>query len=318
MYSFEPKDLPVPQVHQHLLGGVAPRPIAFVSTVSQDGVNNLSPFSFFNAFGANPPIVVFSAARRGTNATVKDTYNNLMASKECVIHTVTHSMVEQVNLASCEYPPNVDEFLKAGFTPLKSDLVKPMRVKESPFHMECRLVDMIETGGGAASGNLAICEVIKFHIAGEIMRDGRIDPHLLDAVARNGGNFYTRANGSALFEVTKPGSIKGIGIDSLPERVRNSDVFTGNNLALLALIDAIPDKAAALLWAEALPEAEASRTAFDVAERTGDYELMFRVALSLQKESYPKSANLIERAAKKALDHNQRDIAWNMVWWWME
>jgi len=146
MFHYEPKDLTVREVHRLLLGGVAPRPIALVSTISVDGINNLSPFSFFNAFGANPPIVAFSPSRRGRDSSLKDTYNNLIATKECVIQSVTHSMVEQVNLASAEFPSDYDEFVKSGLTPLISELVKPKRVKESPFQMECKLLEMKSFG----------------------------------------------------------------------------------------------------------------------------------------------------------------------------
>ncbi|MCU0365413.1 MAG: flavin reductase family protein [Ignavibacteriaceae bacterium] len=214
MLHYEPKNLTVLEVHKLLLGGVAPRPIALVSTISKDGINNLSPFSFFNAFGANPPVVAFSPSRRGKDATLKDTYNNLIAVKECVIQAVTHSMVEQVSLASAEYAPDVDEFIKSGLTPIDSDIVKPKRVKESPFQMECQLMEIKSFGEGGASANLAVCEVVKFHVAEELFTNGIIDPLKIDLVARMSGDFYTRA-GSGVFVVEKPIGKKCIGYDQI-------------------------------------------------------------------------------------------------------
>ena len=195
----------MPDTFRLLIGGVGPRPIALVSTVSQTGVNNLAPFSFFNAFGANPPIVAFSPARRGRDGSFKDTYNNIVATQECVIQVVTHAIVKQVNEASAEFPPEIDEFEKSGLTPIDADLVQAKRVKESPFQMECRLFKMVPLGEGKASGNLTICEVLKFHVDESILSDGAIDQRKIDLVARMGGDFYARAHGDALFELSKPG-----------------------------------------------------------------------------------------------------------------
>ena len=183
MLHIEPSDLAVKEVHRLLLGGVGPRPIALVSTVSKDGILNLTPFSFFNVFGANPPIIAFSPSRRGRNATLKDTYYNLMDNGECVVQSVTYSMVEQINLASTEYDPGIDEFVKSGLTPVDSDIVKPKRVQESPFQMECKLREMRSFGEGGASANIAICEVLKFHVAEDIFKDGVIHPDLIDLAA---------------------------------------------------------------------------------------------------------------------------------------
>ncbi len=191
-----------------LVGGVSPRPIALVSTLSKDGINNLAPFSFFNAFGSNPPMVAFCPARRTRDGTLKDTYHNLMATKECVIQAVTYSMVKQVNITSAEWPPEVSEFEKSGLTPIPSHIVKPKRVKESPFQMECRLKQMISFGEGKGSGNIAICEVLLFHIAEKVLKDGLIYPPFLDVVGRCGGVFYTRASGDALFELPQPKGIR--------------------------------------------------------------------------------------------------------------
>jgi flavin reductase (DIM6/NTAB) family NADH-FMN oxidoreductase RutF len=187
-----------------LLGGVLPRPIALVSTISTDGIKNLAPFSFFNVFGANPPIIAFSASRRGRDGTFKDTYNNLVATRECVVQAVTYEMVEQINTASKEFPPSEDEFVLSGLTPIPSKLVAPHRVKESPFQMECKLHQMINLGDGNAAGNLAICEVVLFHIAQHILDDGQINPFKYDAVARLGGDYYTRVTAGSIFELAKP------------------------------------------------------------------------------------------------------------------
>jgi flavin reductase (DIM6/NTAB) family NADH-FMN oxidoreductase RutF len=217
MLHFTPKELPVPKVHQFLIGGVAPRPIALVSTLSKDGTPNLSPFSFFNVFGANPPVVAFSPARRGKDFSLKDTYYNIVETKECVIQTVTYSMVEQVSLASTQYKSEVNEFEKSGLTPIESDIVKPFRVKESPFQMECKLLEIKSYGEGGSSANIAICEVLKFHISEDIIKDGIIQPDLLDPVARMSGNFYVRASGNAVFTVVQPTTKIGVGYDGLPE-----------------------------------------------------------------------------------------------------
>jgi flavin reductase (DIM6/NTAB) family NADH-FMN oxidoreductase RutF len=205
MRSIDPKGRPIKEVHGYLIGGICPRPIALVGTVAEDGTPNLAPFSFFNAFGANPPIVAFSAARSGRTGKCKDTYNNLVATKECTIQLVPYAMVDQVNLASTELPPEVDEYDFSGLTPVPSEDIRPFRVAESPFQMECKLQQMVCLGDQPASGNLAICEVIRFHIAEELFGDdGTIDPRKLDFVGRNGKNIYTRASGDALFEVDKP------------------------------------------------------------------------------------------------------------------
>ena len=238
--TFDPTDGTVREVHHLLLGGVAPRPIALVSTISVEGVRNLSPFSFFNAFGANPPTVAFSPSRRGRDGSFKDTYNNLIATGECVIHAVTYDMVHQASLASTEYPPDIDEFIKAGFTPVDSTKVKPSRVLESPFAMECRLKQMLPLGEGKASGNLAICEVILFHIAADVLTDGVIVPEHIDLVGRNSVNYYTRASGSAIFEVAKPMGGTGIGYDALPDFIRNSSVLSANDLTRLANSERMP------------------------------------------------------------------------------
>jgi flavin reductase (DIM6/NTAB) family NADH-FMN oxidoreductase RutF len=204
MKRINPSDLNPHEILALLIGGVSPRPIALVSTLSKDGIPNLAPFSFFNAFGSNPPTVAFSPARRGRDGTTKDTYENLMATKECVVQIVTFDMVNKVNISSKEFPPEVDEFIESGLTPIPSEIVKAARVKESPYQMECTLTQMVTLGDKPGSGNLAICEVKLFHVNEDLFENGIIQPDKLDSVARNGGNFYTRASGDAIFELEKP------------------------------------------------------------------------------------------------------------------
>jgi flavin reductase (DIM6/NTAB) family NADH-FMN oxidoreductase RutF len=310
MYSFEPKELPVPKVHQFLLSGVAPRPISFVSTRSLEGINNLAPFSFYNAFGANPPIVAFSAARSGRTGITKDTYENLVATKECVIHCVSYSMVDQINLASCEYESDIDEFIKAGFTAIESDIVKAKRVKEAPFQMECKLLQMVELGGKAGSGNLAICEVVKFHISEAIMRDGMIDPELIDLVGRNGQDFYTRANGNALFELRKPGLIKGIGFDGLPKKLLNSQILTAGNLAKLAMVDSIPNKEEANIILQTIRTTKFIKEDFNIAYLNKDYKQMSCYLLDAKQIQ-------VEQTIQTALSFNDVEFAWAIAIQWL-
>jgi flavin reductase (DIM6/NTAB) family NADH-FMN oxidoreductase RutF len=313
MIEFEPGDIPVAQLHAYLLGGVAPRPIALVSTVSPEGAVNLSPFSFFNAFGANPPTVAFSASRRVRDNTLKNTYTNLVATKECVIQAVTHAMVRQVSLASTEFDPGVDEFVKSGLTPDPSDIVKPPRVKESPFQMECRLQQMVELGGKAGSGNLAICEVLKFHIAEDIVEDGIIQPDRIDLVARMSSNYYCRASGESIFAVKKPIGKKGIGYDQLPEYIRKSDILSANNLAQLANVEVMPSEEEALSFTANLPSGDPSRAAYARFERQGEYRHMMATALALSRNGDGDAASLMERAAKRALDFDDTDFAWQAI-----
>ncbi len=318
MIHFEPKDLPVPKVHQYLLGGVGPRPIALVSTLAENGIPNLTPFSFFNVFGANPPIIAFSPSRRGRNATLKDTYYNLMNNKECVVQSVTYSMVEQISLASSEYPPDIDEFIKSGLTPIKSDIVKPFRVKESPFQMECILKEMRSFGDQGASANMAICEVIKFHIAEDIIENEIIQPRLIDLAARMSGNYYCRANGDSIFEVEKPGVKLGIGYDQLPEFIKSSNVLTANNLAKFAGIETIPSDSEVNefikeIQSKEFKDIEVSQEAFYRYLLHNKYEYMFKTILELNQEENQNKKQLIELTAKCALENNDLLFAWKTI-----
>lgn len=243
MIHLDPKELPIPRLHQLLLGAIGPRPIAFAATVDAEGNHNLSPFSFFNVFSANPPILIFSPARNGRTNTTKDTYNNVKVVPEVVINVVNNDIVQQMSLSSSPYAPNEDEFIKAGFTALDSDLIKPKRVGESPVQFECKVIEVKELGTEGGAGNLVICEVVKIHIAEEIMDEkGLIDQHKINLVARMGGNWYCHANEDSMFEIAKPITTIGIGFDNLPHDVKSSAVLSGNDLGLLAGVEALPDE----------------------------------------------------------------------------
>ena len=239
----DPKEIKTNVFHSYMLSAIAPRPIAFASTVDKDGHPNLAPFSFFNAFGSNPPVVVFSPARRVRDNTIKHTLENIYETKEVVINVVNYAMVRQASLASSEYPKGVNEFIKAGFTPVPSHIVKPFRVKESPVQMECKVLEVKETGKMGGAANLIICEILLMHIDEAVLTpDSKIDPNKIDLVARMGSDLYCRASGSALFEVSKPLSIPGIGIDNLPESIRQSHILSGNNLGQLGNISVLPNE----------------------------------------------------------------------------
>ncbi|TXI86671.1 MAG: flavin reductase family protein [Crocinitomicaceae bacterium] len=245
MIDLNPKELPIPRLHQLLMGAVGPRPIAFASTVDLDGNHNLSPFSFFNVFSANPPILIFSPARNGRTNTTKDTYNNVKMVPEVVINIVNFDMVQQTSLSSSPYASDVDEFVKAGFTALESELIRPRRVAESPVQLECNVLEVKELGTEGGAGNLVICEVVKLHIAEEIMdENGMIDQLKINLVARMGGNWYCHANEQSMFEVAKPLTTIGIGFDQLPADIKASKILSGNDLGLLASVEDLPDETA--------------------------------------------------------------------------
>jgi flavin reductase (DIM6/NTAB) family NADH-FMN oxidoreductase RutF len=240
MLSIDPKEISTKKLHGYLLGAVAPRPIAFASTMDEEGNPNLSPFSFFNVFGANPPLLIFSPARRVKNNTTKHTLDNSLATKEVVINVVNYDIVQQMSLSSTEYPEGVNEFEKAGFTMLPSDKIKPFRVAESPVQFECKVNEVVFTGEEGGAGNLIICEVVKIHVSNNVLADdGSIDQHKIDLVARAGGNYYTRAR-DGFFEIEKPIASLGIGVDQIPLEIRNSAVLTGNNLGVLGNVEHLP------------------------------------------------------------------------------
>jgi flavin reductase (DIM6/NTAB) family NADH-FMN oxidoreductase RutF len=235
------KDLKITDAQHYLQHAIAPRPVCFASTISAAGEVNLSPFSFFNLFSIHPPIVIFSPSRRARNNTIKHTLENVMEVPEVVINIVDYDMVQQTSLASCEYPRGTNEFLKAGFTALPATLVQPPMVKESKVNLECRVVEIKPLGEIAGAGNLVICEVLRMHINDGILDENkRIDQRRLQHVARLGGDWYCRVDVSSLFQVEKPQTLLGIGVDALPPGIRNSDILSGNNLAQLANVHEMP------------------------------------------------------------------------------
>lgn len=251
MTSFEPKNCSIPQLQRLLSSSVAPRPIALASTICNEGQPNLSPFSFFNVFSTNPPILIFSPARRVRDNSTKHTLQNVEKVKEVVINVVSYDIIQQMSLSSTEYEKNINEFKKAGLKMLKSDLVKPFRVAESPVQMECKVNDIIPLGTQNGAGNLVICQVLKIHICDRVLNgSNEIDQEKLDLVARGGGSYYIRAR-EGFLEIPKPLRSKGIGVDMLPDHIQNSSILTGNDLGILGNVEEIPSlKIVAEFWAE--------------------------------------------------------------------
>lgn len=318
MKEYLPQEISVPEVQRLLQGGIGPRPIALVSTISKDGINNLSPFSFYNVFGANPPVIAFSPSRRGKDGSFKDTYLNLVETNECVVQAVTFSMVEQVSLASTEYERGIDEFVKSGLTPIDSDIVKPKRVKESPFQMECKLIDMMSYGNGGASANMAVCEVIKFHVNEEVFINGIIHPNKIDLVARMSGDFYCRAFGDNVFEVEKPLAKKGIGYDQIPDFIKNSNIYSANNLGKFGNIEIIPSANAITEYIEEVRrsiknESDHSIVLFENFQNQKNFIKMLQIVLVNSNLSPSDKKQMLEKTAKVALEVNQTEIAWKIA-----
>jgi len=285
-----PSEIKTSQLHAYLLGAIAPRPICFASTIDEDGNMNLSPFSFFNVFGSKPPILIFSPARRVRNNTIKHTLENAIRTKEVVINIVNYAIVQQMSLASCEYDKGVNEFEKAGLTPIASEMVKPFRVKESPVQLECKVLEVKATGEEGGAGNLVICEVICMHINDDVLNEQlQIDPHKIDLVARMGGDFYCRASGNAVFEVAKPNLNLGVGVDQLPEAIRLSKVLTGNHLGVLGNCTLVPV----------------------IDEAFSDEHL--NELLSRSYTNSEERINALHTYAKELIDANKIDQAWQVL-----
>jgi len=247
MLTIDPNQIATKDLHQFMLAAVAPRPIAFASTISTDGVPNLAPYSFFNAFSSNPPIVIFSSNRRVSNNTTKDTLKNVQDTGEVVINVVSHRIVRQMAVASIEYGSEVNEFEKAGFTPIPSEKIRPFRVAESPVQMECVVDQILPLGENGGAGNLIVCRIVLMHIAEEVLNDkGRIDPHKIDLMGRMGRFYYVRASGAAVEEIVQEVTSIGIGFDGLPISLRHSNILTGNNLGQLAGLPALPSREEAM------------------------------------------------------------------------
>lgn len=243
MRSIELSELDPKTRHGLLLGGVGPRPIALASTVDREGRPNLSPYSFFNVFSSNPPILIFSPSRRVRDNSTKHTLHNAEATREVVINVVNYELVQQTSLSSTEYPEGVNEFVKAGLTPIPSEKVAPFRVKESPVQFECKVNDIVPLGENGGAGNLVICEVLMMHVNEKVLNaNGMIDQRKIDLVARMGGDWYTRAHGESLFEVEKPLAVKGIGVDQIPKRIKTSIYLDGNDLGKLGNVERLPSE----------------------------------------------------------------------------
>ena len=275
MLKLTPGEIPHPKLHQYLLGIVVPRPIAFASTVDIDGNPNLSPFSFFNVFGVNPTTLIFSPSRRGRDGSTKNTLDNLKLVPEVVINAVTYEMVMQASLASTEFPAGIDEFVKAGFTKIPSEMIRQFRVKESPVQMECRVRDIIETGSGGGAANLVICDILLVHINEDVLGDdGMIDQDKIRLVGRLSKNYYVKAFGDSLFEVVKPLQNPGIGIDALPDHIRLSPALTGNELGQLGNVEKLPDE-------EELRQFRETPEISEITETTcNSHEALFKLAKS--------------------------------------
>jgi len=287
MLTIDPKETPTPRLHGYLQSAVGPRPIALASTVDKDGVPNLSPFSFFNLFSTNPPILIFSPSRRVRDNTVKHTLLNAELNREVVINVVNFDMVEQASLSSTEYAAGVNEFEKAGFTMLPSDVVAPPRVAEAPVQFECRVNQIISLGDEGGAGNLILCEVLKMHIDESILdENGVIDQYKIDLVSRLGGNWYSRSR-DGLFEVEKPLTTLGIGVDAIPSYIKQGPVFNGNDLGKLGNTQTLPTQEEIAIFVEGSFEAKALLSGDDEEKKL--------------------------RRAKEYLDDNEVATAWKLL-----
>lgn len=289
MITFNPQEISVQRLHQLLLGSIGPRPIAFASTMNAAGQANLAPFSFFNVFSANPPILIFSPARSGRTNETKDTYKNVKELPEVVINVVNFEIVHQMSLASSPYSPGISEFEKSGLTPIPSKTIKPFRVAEAPVQFECRVNEVKELGHEGGAGNLIICEVLRMHVREDLIDEkGLIDQHKIDLVSRMGGDWYVRADEKSMFEIKKPITTCGIGFDVLPIDIRNSRVLSGNDLGQLAGIEELPNET-------------------DVNE----YKLieLSELFVSLENDAVELEAQLHQKA-KALLSENKLEEAW--------
>jgi flavin reductase (DIM6/NTAB) family NADH-FMN oxidoreductase RutF len=292
MFTLNPKDIATGKLHAYLLSAVAPRPIAFASTINQDGTPNLSPFSFYNVFSSNPPIAIFSPARRVRDNTTKHTLDNVKHTPQVVLNAVNYDIVQQMSLSSTEYPYGINEFEKAGLTPVASELVKPFRVKESPVQLECKVNEVIALGDQGGAGNLIVCEILLVHIKESILDElGRIDQHKIDLVGRLGGDWYSRNTGNALFEVPKPLSSLGIGVNAIPANIRNSNILSGNDLGKLGNVEKMPSN-------------------IDIATYNQSPEF---ILVSQEFKFKQNGENARHEAAKYFLNKNDSSTAWKIL-----
>ena len=292
MLSIDLIEMGIPKAHHYLLSAVGPRPICFASTLDKNGNPNLAPFSFFNVFSSNPPIAVFSPSRSGRTGKHKDTFNNIQEINEVVINLVDFKMVEQMSLASSPYEPKVNEFIKSGFTPIKSELIKPFRVKEAPIQMECKVIEVKKLGDNNGAGNLVICKILKMHISEDILDNNQmIDQEKIDLVARMGGDWYCRTEKNSMFEIKKPITTKGIGFDKIPKEILNSEILTGNDLGKLGGIESLPNET-----------------------EVNDFKLVELSELFIELEDDPLTLEKsLHKKAKEFLSQNELNDAWKTL-----
>lgn len=293
MRSITPGEIQTKDLHQYILGAVSPRPIAFVSTIDKKGIPNIAPYSFFNAFSSNPPILVFSSNRRVEDNTTKDTLHNIELNKEVVVNVVNYAIVRQMAIAGISYPAQVDEFKKSGLTPMPSDLVKPFRIKESPVHFECKVKEIITLGKHGGAGHLIVCDVLKMHISEEVIDDkNRIDPDKIDLVGRMGRAYYVRASGKAVFDLHQPPNELALGFDQLPEHITKSTVLSGNDIAQIAGLYKFPEST-------------------EIEARMNDEEIQ-QILFKFEGPS-KKMLQSLHRAAKKALKEGKAEKAFQIL-----
>ena len=292
MITINPSELGNPKTHHYLLGAVGPRPICFASTIDNNGTPNLAPFSFFNVFSSNPPVAIFSPARSGKTGKQKDTYNNVKNIPEVVINLVDYKMVEKMSLASSPYGPEVDEFIKSGLTPIKSETIRPFRVKESPVQMECEVFNIMELGETGGAGNLIMCNIKRIHIQKDLLDNKEmIDQQKIDLVSRMGGNWYCRTDPNSMFEITKPITTCGIGVDSIPVDIFNSKVLSGNDIGKLGGIEILPNETT-----------------------VNEYKLVELSELFIELEDNPSELeNKLHQIAKSLLKENKLEEAWKTL-----
>lgn len=288
MRTIDPKDANPKDIHQYLLGAVAPRPIAFVSTIDENGTPNLAPYSFYNAFSSNPPIIVFSSNRRLKDNTTKDTLYNIKNNGEVVVNAVNHAIVRQMTIASIEYPSEVSEFEMSGLTPIPSETIAPFRVKESPVQMECKVKEIIPLGDQGGAGHLIICKVLKIHVAEEVLdADGKINPHKIDLMGRMGRAYYVRASGESIMTIMQPVNQIGIGYQQLPLSARQSTILTGNDLGILSGLVQIPSQTE-IARIQTIDWVKAILNSSEPTKR-----LHQRAQIELEKEDYDLAAKLV-------------------------
>ena len=293
MRSFDPTELETKQLHQFLLSTIAPRPIAFVSTIDEKGNHNLAPYSFFNCFSSNPPILIFSSNRRVADNTTKDTLANAEATKEVVVNVVNYEIVRQMALTSVNFEVGVSEFKKSGLTPIESEIVKPPRVAESVAQYECKVKEVIVLGEHGGAGNLVVCEVVKIHLADSIFNEEeKIDPQLANLVGRMGRTYYTKTTGDNVFSIYQPVVSKPIGWDNLPTDIIKSEVLTGNDIAHLAAHEKKPSS-------KSVEQFSQEKIIVDLIERCKSNENM----LKMQKH----------QLAKDFIEQGKIEDAWKVL-----